>query len=243
MSAGPLERALYAVFKVPHQPPAAPAGHVGPARVFRAAPEFLTYQRVLAFIAAAPTSLLLAGTATGLFIHGGAGFVAGGVALLALLALKLAVIWVSTRLSYQLRYYVITDRSLRIRQGLWLQRELTLSFVNVQNVTIEQGPLERLFGISNVVVDTAGGGERVRRKPGETGLHRGELRGVKDAQKMRELIRSALRKSPHHAGLGDAEELHPTSLGRAQVDLLAAIHAEVRTLRERAQERSAAPPK
>ena len=36
--------------------------------------------------------------------------------------------------------------------------ETTITFENIQNVTVQQGPLQRLFGIADVRVDTAGGG-------------------------------------------------------------------------------------
>src|SRR5688572_17949530 len=35
---------------------------------------------------------------------------------------------------------------------------MTMTFANVQNITVSQVPLERLFGISDVKVDSAGGG-------------------------------------------------------------------------------------
>ena len=38
--------------------------------------------------------------------------------------------------------------------------ETTISFENVQNVEVRQGPLQRYFGIADVVVQTAGGGAR-----------------------------------------------------------------------------------
>ena len=62
------------------------------------------------------------------------------------------------RLDWKLRWYLVTDRSLRIREGIRRVREMTLTFANVQNLQIQQGPIERILGISNLQVTTAGGG-------------------------------------------------------------------------------------
>ena len=92
--------------------------------------------------------------------------------------LTLAVIRVFVRLlviklDYELRWYLITDRSLRIREGIWSVREITLTFANVQNVSVTQGPVQRLFGVSEVVVETAGGGGGQQQKGGGRGRKAG----------------------------------------------------------------------
>src|SRR5207249_3022813 len=64
------------------------------------------------------------------------------------------------RLDYEKRWYVVTDRSLRIREGVVKVREMTVNFANIQNISISQGPLQRILGIADLRVDTAGGGGR-----------------------------------------------------------------------------------
>lgn len=117
----------------------------------------------------------------------------------------------AARLNYEMRWYVVTDRSLRLREGIFGVKEMTLTFANVQNITIRQGPLQRLLGISDVVVQTAGGGG------GESGghpahgagesLHTGVLRAVDDAASVRDLILERLRRF-RDAGLGDPDDRH-----------------------------------
>ena len=68
----------------------------------------------------------------------------------------------SQKLDYDYHHYVITDRSLRIRAGVWHVHEMTMTFANVQNISIRQGPLQRLLGIADLVVQTAGGGSSAR---------------------------------------------------------------------------------
>jgi hypothetical protein len=83
-----------------------------------------------------------------------------------------------------------------------------MSFANVQNLSTEQGPLQRLFGIADLKVRTAGGGGKSEGEPGEAGkkdLHLGYFRGVDDAEGIRDLILGRLR-GLKDAGLGDPDE-------------------------------------
>ena len=73
------------------------------------------------------------------------------------------MVYVALHLRYDTTWYVVTDRSLRIRRGIWVIEETTITFENVQNVSITQGPLERAFGIATLVVDTAAAAANRRR--------------------------------------------------------------------------------
>ena len=115
---------------------------------------------------------------------------------------KAATLYVTTRLDYEMRWYVITDRSLLIREGVWNVQEITLTFANAQNVRVTQGPLERLFGISNVEIETAGGGSA---DPTGRG-HQASLRGLKNPHEVRNVILELLKKQ-RTAGLGDPDDL------------------------------------
>ena len=48
---------------------------------------------------------------------------------------------VTTRVDFELRHYLVGDRSLRVAQGAWTREEVTLSYANVQNIEVNQGPL------------------------------------------------------------------------------------------------------
>ena len=78
----------------------------------------------------------------------------------------------------------MSDRSLRIRRGIWVIHETTLTFENVQNVSVRQGPLQRYFGIANLLLETAGGGQSQAGPQGmqTTAAHHGLIEGVADAQ-------------------------------------------------------------
>jgi membrane protein YdbS with pleckstrin-like domain len=96
------------------------------------------------------------------------------------------------RLDYEMRWYVVTDRSLRIRSGVWSVQELTMSFANLQQVVVTQGPLQRLLKLADVRVQSAGGGG------GEGGAHHG-------SHGDRDLILARLKQF-RESGLGDPEE-------------------------------------
>jgi hypothetical protein len=116
----------------------------------------------------------------------------------------------ATRLNYEMRWYIVTDRSLRLREGIFRVREMTLTYANVQNIAIQQGPLQRLLGIADVVVRTAGGGSATdahgheARGPGAN-MHTGTLRAVDNAEQVRDLILDRLRRL-RDAGLGDPDD-------------------------------------
>ena len=115
---------------------------------------------------------------------------------LALMFLPDIFAYVGIHLRYDTTWYVLTDRSLRIRRGIMTIHETTISFENVQNVEVTQGPLQRYFGIADVLVTTAGGGVASHGK-GQTsslGAHKGILQGSTTPR------RSATRFSPASSG-------------------------------------------
>ncbi len=136
------------------------------------------------------------------------------------------IAYVGIHVLYDTTWYIITPRSLRIRAGIWVLKEMTFTFENVQNVTINQGPLQRFFGIADVVVETAGGS--VVAGPhgvGASAAHRGVLTGIDNADKIRSLIRERAGQS-RTTGLGDEAHVEPASRqswGRDHVEALREI--------------------
>ena len=109
------------------------------------------------------------------------------------------VAYVAIHLQYDTTWYVLTDRSVRIRRGIWSIYETTITFENIQNARIAQGPLQRWFGFANLMVMTAGGGG-MGHEGQAIGSHVGLMEGLENAAELRERI---LSKSQGNTGLGD----------------------------------------
>jgi membrane protein YdbS with pleckstrin-like domain len=199
--------------------PQVPEGEERRVRVFRAAPRFYHYcvaRWVLAqlgalagliggviFLRMLPRNLeseLLLGILLGI----------EALAWLAFLA-QLPFTFAMVHLDFSLRWYIVSDRSLRIREGLTRIREQTMTFANIQNMAIRQGPLQRLLGIADLEVHTAGGGA----KSGSDGsgsqqsgrpMHVAVFRGVDNATEIRDAIRDRVRRH-RDAGLGDPDDV------------------------------------
>jgi uncharacterized membrane protein YdbT with pleckstrin-like domain len=139
------------------------------------------------------------------------------------------------RLDFEKRWYVITDRSLRVREGVFYVREATVTFANIQNISISEGPIQRLLGIADLRVDTAGGGGSVHGQQASRNLHTAWFRGVNNAKEIRELMQQRL-KHLKDAGLGDHDDHLPThSTSEISPGFLAAlreVRAEAAVLRQ-----------
>jgi membrane protein YdbS with pleckstrin-like domain len=125
---------------------------------------------------------------------------------LAAYLLQLPLTYAVRRLDFEMRWYVVTDRSLRIRTGVWNVQEITMSFANLQQVEVSQGPLQRLLGLADLKVQSAGGGHVAPgRQQHMDSLHIGYFHGVENAREIRDLIQERLRRF-RDSGLGDPEE-------------------------------------
>lgn len=208
----PLKRLAAGVLRVPLDPPETPAGSKGSAEVFRASPRYLSYKLLPFWFGVAVELVTLLPVIFGVAVSGNR----IALAFVALGALGVVVAtflgYCALRLDYELRYYIVTDRALRIREGAWVLREMTLTHANVQEVSIAQGPLQRLFGIADVVVKTAGGGA-AQAQPGGHG-HVAMLAGVDDAEGVRDRIRAFLRHKDD-GGLGDGAARAAVPVARA----------------------------
>ena len=207
-----LETRVATLLRLPIGGPEPPPGS-GQVQVFRAAPRYFQYSLLrwsvkqvfgflglgfgFAFITALPDELafleFFEWIGVGLFI--------------AQIPFSFAVNYID----YKRRWYLVTDRSLRIREGAWTVHERTMSFANVQNLKIQQGPIARLLGLATLEVRSAGGGGH--EAPGGKGqglgedLHIAYFRGVDNAEAIRDLILDRLRNL-RGAGLGDPDEDH-----------------------------------
>ncbi|MFO0826997.1 MAG: PH domain-containing protein [Phycisphaerales bacterium] len=218
-------------FRVPEEPPNLPVhggGHVEAMRPAEGYLRYLTFQ-FWVFLVLFDVALITAWIVTLVAMPVVGIVIAVPIWLIAIVPDVFA--YVAIHLRYDTTWYVLSDRSMRLRRGIWIINEATITYENVQNVTVTQGPLQRWFGIADVVVQTAGGGVSAGpHGPVSSGGHRGTLEGIADAAALRDRIMDRVRAS-RSAGLGDERhEDHRASAGGEHRSAWSAQH--VATLRE-----------
>ena len=210
--------ALLRALKAPTDPPDPPPGSPGSAVTFRAAPNFLRLRIIvwgLSFAAAIVFEIIFLIGEHFVEIEQIPSWMKGTIGIALVVLTLMAGIWkyFIIRLDYDMRYYIVTDRSVRIREGVLIIHEATFTFANVQNLRITEGPVERLLGISNLVVETAGGAGPAAKEKGPDSPfshgHQGVFRGVANAREVRDQIQ-ALLKDYRDAGLGDPDDARRT---------------------------------
>ena len=176
-----IEQLLLGWLRVPPEP-APPEGAPGSLLLFRAGRNYWRW-RLLCWAGAQATLLLLVYPLQALFT------------------------FFAQRLDYRLRWYIVTDRSLRIRAGLWSVSETTMTFAKIQDLRI-----------------TAGGS--VSQELGASPTHLARFAGIDNAEALRDLLLTRLKRY-RDSGLGDRPEAAPLTAEAAARELL----AETRALR------------
>lgn len=191
-------------FRVPEHPPTLPVRPGDFLLSFHPSRRYLSYLKLYFWIVLALIdTAILAGWIVVLVVNPVVG------AILAIPALVVAVVpdiiaYVAIHLRYDTMWYVMSDRSLRCRRGIWLIFEHTITFENVQNVHVKRGPVQSFFGIWDIVVETAGAAEGEGQNKFAVG-NKAIMEGIDNPEKIRELIMERVRASKG-AGLG--EESH-----------------------------------
>ena len=238
-SAKKVYRGVWAVlarlFKVPEEPPRLLAIGGEEIQSFRPSPRFLDYLKLQFWILLLVVDCALAVAWLVILFNRPLVAILLAPVFLVVMVLPDIVAYVALHLRYDTTWYVMSGRSLRIRRGIWIIRETTVTFENVQNVELKQGPLQRYFGISNLVVQTAGGGG-VQTQQGQTNPHIALVEGIEDAKGIRDAIMAKVRSS-RRAGLGDErpEESRAPALGSGwtpdHIEALRAVRDEIVALR------------
>lgn len=69
--------------------------------------------------------------------------------------------WLIFGKKYINRYYdalecVLTTRALHFKKGIWFQTERSIPLDKIQDLTFQEGPFLRYFGLSTLKIETAG---------------------------------------------------------------------------------------
>ena len=248
MAAGEPTGWLLGLLRVPPEPHL-PAGAPGSARVFRAAPNYwrlkllqwgakqaftlVGFVFLMAFLQAAPDNVVISDKGRPRRVPiGGAMAAARGLEVfgVALWLVQLPLTFAIIRLDYRLRWYVVTDRAARLREGVLTLTEMTFTLLNVQDIRIQQGPLQRLLGLADVELRTAGGSDASPTHSGHgsstsRNLHLARFRGVDNAPVIRDLVLERMKRA-RDAGLGDPDD----AASEAEVAGSSALERAVREL-------------
>ena len=121
-------------------------------------------------------------------------------------------------LYHQSLYYTVTDEHVVIKKGVWWQKKTTVPLQMITNVDRTQNPLERIYGIGKIHMQTAGAGgsQGAKAEAVMTGVK--NLSEVQDdvEHRMREKI--VIKKEP--------------SEGRKE-DIFERILAEIKAIRQK----------
>lgn len=198
---GGIWRFVVAWFRVPREAPSLPEHEPGTLRQIHPALGFLRYLKLMFWIALVVVDGAILIAWLGIAVASPSAGALWLAPALALAVLPDIVVDIALHLRYDTTWYVMSSRSLRIRCGIWVLREMTITFENVQNIRITQGPVMRWFGIKNLVVETAGAAGQSA-EGGGAASNQAVLEGIDNADEIRDLILARARAS-RSAGLGD----------------------------------------
>lgn len=111
--------------------------------------------------------------------------VPGGIFVGPVLLLAGFFLWRWPRRRYQARGYDLGRDRLRVARGVWWRSDTIVPFGRVQHIDVDRGPLERAFGLSTIVLHTAGNHNASVSLPGLLD---------EDALAMREEIRAHIKR-------------------------------------------------
>jgi membrane protein YdbS with pleckstrin-like domain len=227
-----LHKTILRLMKVPPEPQP-PDGSAGSARVFRSGANYYRWRLALWFLGNFGVLIPLAVAFFALNRPIQTGSPRVQLLAEALRALLATVFLVSTlftflqqRMNYELRWYVVTDRCLRVRSGIVNVHEITTTFANIQEVRLSAGPLQKILGLADVEVHSAGGGSG----QGSSGSHVARFEGVDNAPEIRDFILARLRQY-RDSGLGEKDHTSPAAFNDGSQAAAQAILTEARALR------------
>ncbi len=142
----------------------------------------------------------------------------GQISLIVLVVLLIFVlVWAG--LYYKSVVYHLNDTEMTWKRGVWFRKTGIVPYNRITNVDIVQGPVMRMFGISNLKIETAGG---------NSGKNSPEiqLEGIADPEPLRSMIMDFVRGNAPSAaatGVSFGQRAAPTNDMQALLTEVAAI--------------------
>ena len=135
-----------------------------------------------------------------------------------LLLILIYNIWI---IMYYKRYrYTLDEEGILINRGIWWKYKRTIPFPRIQHISIDQGPIEQIYGLYRVNSYTAGSGSIGGASAGSrvTGPE-GQILGVRDPVPLKDEILKHVMKSRIGNGVNDI------SIGNSTSDILDELKA------------------
>ena len=107
-----------------------------------------------------------------------------------LIIMILVAIWIPA--AFKALEYMIDDDGVKMRGGVVWKKYVTVPYSKITNVDITRGPLQRLYNMGTIHVQTAGAGG----KQGEKAELK--LTGIRDLEKVREVIIENIKGINYH---------------------------------------------
>lgn len=218
-------------FRVPDGPPLLPAAMHGELRVFHPSRRYLSYLKAYFWVGLVLVDLLIL---LGWLLIFWANATIGWILAIPALVLAIApdiLAYIAIHLRYDTIWYAVSSRGLYVRRGIIVITEHTITLENIQNVSVRRGPIEQLFRIATLVVETAGASAHDEESSFMVG-NQTIMVGLEDADELRDLLMQHVRSSTS-AGLGDdADRSSNHGWEVADLQLLSAIRGELKLLRK-----------
>ena len=121
------------------------------------------------------------------------------------------VVAASSFISWQFLRFGVSERQIQVKSGFINKQERAVSFERIQSVDIEEAPLDRIFGVVRIRIETAAGGDAKNADIRIEALKRGDAEDLRNY-----LIRARQDVRGGHAPLPidaiDATELQPPAV-------------------------------
>jgi|RifCSP13_1_1023834.scaffolds.fasta_scaffold04845_4 membrane protein YdbS with pleckstrin-like domain len=101
-------------------------------------------------------------------------------------------------LYHRFYHWQFVGEQMHIWRGILFRRRLTIPYMRIQNATVVQGPLLMMFGLSSVLVETAGPGPFPYGHSSMLGAH---MPGVPNGEQIADGIIEAAKRSRVREGL------------------------------------------
>ena len=83
-------------------------------------------------------------------------------ALIAIIILSIIYIFISPIIRYNRYKYKINDEEVDVIEGLWFITRTIVPIERLHKITLQRGPIDNIFGLSKVIITTAGGDAVIR---------------------------------------------------------------------------------